>query len=183
VSGPIEERRDRSLAEVDAMPGQLRMCVHEFGYPIVKMCLQCGVKEPSHIRALVTAIWDGARSPADRPPHRDSVLSRLDWLLMQAEAPITAAALIRFLYAHNMVLIPRHPSKAMVEASIEATGHMGLVSKTQKHEGRLRAAIDAALRHMWPHVLKEYAAWGALASTAPEPLPSLGERAVVAKVT
>ena len=150
----VVTRRSNAFDEIDRMPGPLRECVHEFGFAIVHQCRELGVKDPRHIRQLVNVIWQGARSPQDRVHQRNgagsAVLNHLDWLLIQCEAGITAATLVRILAMHNMVIVPREPSPTMVDASCEAVQHMGLVSKKEKHKGRLKAAIEASSRRLWP---------------------------------
>lgn len=154
MSGPtnVMRRRDESLRQTDMMPGPLRECVHEFGFAIVDQCRMFGIKEPARIRQLVRTVWDGARSPVDRPHSTGGshTLGHLDWLLIQAGAQLTAPQLIRLLWDHGMAVIPKEPSELMVQASIDETGKMGLVSKKDKHRLRLRAAIRAAAVKLYP---------------------------------
>lgn len=152
--GTAASRSERALEAIDEMPAPLRRCVHEFGFAIVDAFRIAGIKEARVIRHLVNQVWEGPRQPAQRTGFGgDPVLEKLDWLLVQSESGITAAALIRVLYQNSMVICPREPTPAMVQASIDATGEMGLVSKSEKHCGRLRAAIKASTRQFWPHLL------------------------------
>lgn len=153
----LPERTYRALAETDAMPASLRACVHEYGFPIVSVLRQAGITNPNQIRSVVHTIWCGARSitATQRPGHGgraqpSAVLAHLDWLLLQNEAHITATTLIRVLASSRMVIVPLEPNHIMVDASIAATGQMGLVSKEEKHRGRLRAALKAGAERLWP---------------------------------
>ena len=131
----------RSFEDFDRMPRGLRECVHEFGLPIVRACLQMKISEPRHIRQLVHDIWEGARQTTQR---KESVArGSLDWLLIQAGAGLSAATLLEFLARHNLAIVSTEPTAAMVYASMDAVNHMGVVSKSAKHRNRLRAAIKA----------------------------------------
>lgn len=145
----------KGLLEVDQMPGPLRQCAHEFGFAIVHAFREAGISDPRMIRHLVNEVWNGGRQPHQRIGRNHArVLEKLDWLLVQTGSQVTAARLVRLLWQNSMVIVPRDPTIAMVEASIAATGDMGLVSKTEKHRGRLRAAIRAAVRQFWPHLIE-----------------------------
>ena len=155
----VSQRALRALEATDAMPARLRECVHEFGYEIVSVISQAGIIDPGKIRAIVHTVWNGAREPIQRTgtkrrAHPSPVLGHLDWLLIQAGAPITARTLIRGLDMHGMVIVPREPSTVMVQASMDATNQMGVVSKAEKHKGRLRAAIRASTQRLWPHLFE-----------------------------
>lgn len=143
----------------DAMPAGLRACVHEFGFPIVHAFIECGVSDPRQIRHLVGTCWDGPRSFGDRADRertgRSSTLEKLDWLLTQSGSAITAETLLRILKQRNLVILPLDPADFMVDASLEATGAMGLVSKREKHQGRLAAALRAGAVRLWPHLFAE----------------------------
>lgn len=154
----LPDRTLKALDRSDAMPAELRACVHEYGGEIVHTLTSVGITDPKQIRAVVHSIWMGARQPAQRNPigrTRSPVLDNLDWIMMQAGAGITAATLLRVLWQHSMVIVPREPSTVMVGASMDAVKHMGTVTKAQKHHGRLKAAIYAATRRMWPHLLAD----------------------------
>lgn len=144
----------RSIREFDEMgrlsPG-LRECVHEFGFAIVNSCRQVGINEPRHIRMLVREIWDGARQPMQRNG-AVGMVNRLDWLLVQGSAGVSASQLLRYLFDHGFIVVPREPTPPMVDASMDAVNHMGVVSKRQKHHNRLRAAHKAAVKHLWPNL-------------------------------
>lgn len=162
----------RSLDTTDGWPPGLRQCVHEYGYAIVQSFVQNGVTDPARIRELVTQCWNGARSAIDRPRSRSgsqrAVLNQLDWLLVQAGSTVTAATLLRVLRQSGLVVLPLSPSDAMVDASIDAVGGMGLVSKREKHRGRLRAALRAGAEQMWPQLFNISGDWnGREPSAAP----------------
>lgn len=148
--GTKSERSERALAVVDSMSPELRACVHEFGYAIVRACLDAKVTEPRHIRQLVCVIWEGARQPAQRRER----LGVLDWLLLQAGAQISAATLLRVLDANNMAIVPLLPSQTMVEASLaELADHSERVTKWCKHQRRIIAAVKAGAVHLRPQLL------------------------------
>jgi hypothetical protein len=46
------------LAAIDALPPDVRGCVHDYGYTVVDTCLQLGVRKPKHIRHLVTTVMN-----------------------------------------------------------------------------------------------------------------------------
>lgn len=143
------------LAKTDAMPAALRELVHEYGFSIVDAFLTCGVSNPRHIRHLISACWMGARAPLDRPG-LSGRLGTLDWLLIEAECPIPAKTLVRVLYQTGpYFIIDVEPNDIMIDASIAATGAMGLVSKREKHRGRLRAALRAGAMKLWPHLFPQ----------------------------
>lgn len=165
IAAPIHEYEDRinvlgrttarSLEVVDGWPSGLRACVHEYGYAIVHALKEAGITKPSMIRSLVHTIWMGARQPAQRRKMAgagSSVLNHLDWILINAEAKISAATLTRILASHNMVIVPIDPSSVMVEASLDAVKTMGTVGRYEKHRRRLIAAIRASNLRLWPHL-------------------------------
>lgn len=142
-----------SFATMDAMPRELRECVHEFGLPIVTACRQVGVNNPAHIRELVHQIWTGPRNQYQKSTGSSATaLGKLDWMLIQVGAGLDAKTLIRALASSGYLIVTREPSKQMVDASMDAVNHMGVVTKSQKHRNRLRAALDAGTRHLWPHL-------------------------------
>ncbi len=157
TKGTTAERAQAGLNMTDGMSPELRMCVHEFGFAIVNACISVGVTKPRIIRHLVNEIWHGARQPQQRRLFEADQISRtlahLDWLLIQKSAGIDAATLLRVLWQSDMVIVPREPASAMVEASMaEISGHNESVTKREKHTRRLRVAIDAAARKLWPHL-------------------------------
>jgi hypothetical protein len=161
MSQTISRDRQRHLEAVDMLPEPLRQCVHEFGYPIVIACLQAGVQKPTHIRELVHQIWLGARQPAQRQCRSElyaghAVQKQLDWLLIQSGSEVSAEALVRVLWMNGLLIVPREPNGVMLDASMaEVSGHTEVVTKRDKHRRRLRAAMDAAARRLWPHLFRE----------------------------
>lgn len=150
----LPQRTLRSLEIVDAMPSRLRGCVHEYGYAIVQAMLQAKVTDPDRIHNLVREVWAGARQPHQRTGQkggrRSPICDQLDWLLIQAGADISAEGFVRLLRSNNMMIVPMEPSPAMIAASLDATNHMGRVTKEQKHRNRLRSALFAGLKQFWP---------------------------------
>ena len=99
--------------------------------------------DPRRIRQLVHVIWEGARQQGQRTTN----LHTLDWLLIQAGADVSAAALLRLLEAKSYALVPVSPTRAMLAASLaEVSGHNVRVTKEEKHRRRLRAALMAGMR-------------------------------------
>lgn len=180
----MSKRSDKIFADIDAMSPVLRECVHEFGYAIVKACVSVGVTKPQTIRNLVREIWAGARQPGQRKIGRQvtPVENTLDWLLIQSGADMSAAAFVRLLYDNSMVIVPVEPSQAMVTASMDAVKFMDRVTKEQKHRNRLRDAVRACTKSLWPHLLQptvnESVAAVRLkyAGLQPAPLPSQDAR-------
>lgn len=152
----VSQRALRALDQVDNMPPGLRGCVHEFGFAIVHALRSNGISNPNQIRQLVHEIWRGARQPAQRTGYnKQPLLGHLDWILLQAGASISSKTLVRVLYQNSMVIVPREPSSIMVDASMDAVNHMGVVTKAQKHRNRLRAAIAASTKSLWPHLSED----------------------------
>lgn len=159
--GPIAKKTIKSFETVDTMTPSLRACVHEFGLPIVQALMDNGIKSPQRIRHLVLEIWNGARQHGQRTGFRSPaspVMAKLDWLLIQNQAGISAATLLRVLASSDMVIVPREPSGAMIHASMaEVDRTMAPLTKPEKHRRRLRAAVMAGARKLWP-VLNDGAA-------------------------
>lgn len=150
----MSQRRLRALHDTDTSSPALRACIHEFGSEIVNAIYQAGITDPNKIRAVVLACWAGAQSGAQKrgPAGASPVMGTLDWLLVQAASPISAATLLRFLWLNGMAVVPREPSTPMIEASIRAIYEVGAVTKTEKHRIRLRDAIDVSMRRLFPQV-------------------------------
>lgn len=131
-------RRQRAWNDFDAMPSEWRECVHEYGYPIVHCAREAGVKNAQALHNLVREIWDGARSYSDRKKPAGT----LDWLLIQSGAGISVSGLTRILANENLVLAPRTPNRAMIDASLqELADHSVRCTKFEKHQRRLAAAL------------------------------------------
>ena len=76
----VDQRRAHRMAAIDAMPPQLRACVHDYGLAVVKACVDLGVSKPRQIRHLVETVLDefsptrgtpssqGTRSTVTFPP-------------------------------------------------------------------------------------------------------------------
>lgn len=151
----VSTRSVRALEDTDRMPPALRRCVHEFGYAIVQSCLQAGVRDPNKLRQLVYQIWDGARQPMQKTVGNDipRTVAKLDWILSQAGAEISAATLVGFLQQHNWVVLPNFATAAMIEASLaEVSGGNVLCTKREKHQRRLNAALRAGMKDLYPHL-------------------------------
>ncbi len=142
-SFPMAQKQLRALETVDQMPGDLRRCVHEFGFPIVQAMLGAGVKNPAHIRNLVREVWCGARQHGQGGDVRQSV----DVLLSQGILSI--ASLAAFLAANNFLIVTVEPTRAMLDASMAEVANFDTrVTKEEKHRRRLRAALRVGMAEM-----------------------------------
>lgn len=140
MSDVIGARAEKVFDTIDNMPADLRQCVHEYGFAIVSSCIQAGVTRPAIIHQLVREIWEGARS--SRQGRARSGM--LDWLLLQAGAEINTIELCRVLKSSNLLILPVGPTKKMIDASLaEVSGFNQRVTKFEKHELRLKAALRA----------------------------------------
>lgn len=152
----LPQRALRALDDTDQMSAELRACVHEFGYAIVRAFISQGIDDPKKIRVLVREIWDGARQPAQRNRigrKHSPVLDSLDWVLIQAGAQISAHALLKYLWSKGFAVIPWEPSTVAIEASLATVSGGNVVcTKYEKHRRRLRAAIHAQAKRLWPHL-------------------------------
>lgn len=157
----ISAKARRALEMTDDLSPELRACVHEFGAQIVNTMMQYGVTSPHTIRSIVHSCWMGAREPHQRHGagiKRSTVAEQLDWLLLQNGSGMSAATLLRLLWGHSMVIVPRDPSLVMVEASMATvTGRDVSVPKYTKHKLRLAAGIEAVARKLWPQMFAEAA--------------------------
>jgi hypothetical protein len=141
MTSMLGARRLKALDDADGLPPDIRECVHEFGMPIVTVCLKHGVRDPRHIRELVREIWEGARHIGQRRPP----MGALDWVLTQAGAEISAPTLLRVLRDSNYFVVPHDPTRAMLNASMrEVSDFSQRITKEEKHRRRLRAAIQAS---------------------------------------
>lgn len=145
----------------DALNPGLRQCVHEYGAPIVNACLQAGVRDPRRIHNLVREVWDGARQHGQRNytggTPRNAMADKIDWLLLQAGAEISAQTLVRILYGGAFVILPLHPSERAVEASMATVSNFDRkVTKAEKHRLRLRAAQETEARKLWPQLFEPF---------------------------
>lgn len=53
-----QARREKRMAEIDALPSDLRALVHAYGWAVVRTCMDLGVTKAKHIRHLVERILD-----------------------------------------------------------------------------------------------------------------------------
>jgi hypothetical protein len=64
-------RRATRMARVDAMPPEIRACVHEYGLTIVDAMMDLKIKKAKHIRHLVDVIQrESYQSVRDMAPMR-----------------------------------------------------------------------------------------------------------------
>lgn len=134
------ERRERSFAQIEAMPLELRQCVYEYGLPIVTACLKHGVDRPTAIHELVREIWEGARQMNQRRVSGGT----LDWILVQAGIDLNVLTLKRLLHNNNLAILSLEPTASMIEASMATVSGGGqIMTKREKHKRRLQAALRA----------------------------------------
>lgn len=155
VGQQLAQRAMKANAVVDAMPSDLRKVVHEFGYAAVQACLLAGVTQPAKIRHLILEIWAGARAPNQQRTGSGTnrAINHLDWLLVQQACPVGASTLLSILADHHHVLVPKHATGAMIDASLATVANHNLrVTKREKHQLRLDAAIKAHIDATWPEV-------------------------------
>lgn len=144
LSWELGPKRVAALAITDAMPRELRECVHEFGLPIVTCCVKHGVSSPRKIRELVKEIWAGARQTGQRNEARGVV----DWLLAQSGSSLSFRTLSRLLAENHLVICTAEPNRQMLSASMgEVCKFNERMTKEEKHRRRLRAALQAAMKH------------------------------------
>lgn len=52
----VDQRRRRRMSEIDNLPADLRELVHDYGWTVVKACLELKVQKPKQIRHLVETV-------------------------------------------------------------------------------------------------------------------------------
>lgn len=137
----IGRKRLSALETVDALPRDLRGCVHDFGLPIVTVLTKFGIRDPRHIREIVREIWAGPRQTGQG----NGTLGAVDFAL--SRGAISLPMLQRMLAENGMVITTVEPSRAMLDASMaEVSGFNVRCAREEKHRRRLRAALRAAIR-------------------------------------
>lgn len=143
MSDELGAKRLRALANTDAMPHELKECVHEFGYTVVFTFMKWGITKPKAIREIVYAVWLGVNGGGGYS-QSDGVDGALDALL--GKEIINSKALKNFLHAHSKVMVSVEPTRVMLEASMaEVSGHTIVCTKEEKHRRRLRAALRSVI--------------------------------------
>lgn len=54
----VDSRRAKRMQAIDALPKEMRVLVHEYGFPIVKTLMDLGIKKPNQIRHAVETVLD-----------------------------------------------------------------------------------------------------------------------------
>lgn len=54
----VDRRRGARMAAIDALSAAHRELVHDYGYTVVRACMDCGVVKPKQIRHLVETVLD-----------------------------------------------------------------------------------------------------------------------------
>lgn len=144
----LSQRTLRAWGQIDDLPGDLRECVHEFGWPIVSTLLKFHICNPAHIREIVREIWGGARSIQQNSRIPDA-LEKIDWLLTQQCSPLNVRTLWRVIYQGNFTIVPIEPTRLMLDASMrEVSGGNVRATKEEKHRLRYTAAVKAYAQHV-----------------------------------
>lgn len=136
---PGLERVRKRMATVDAMPPDLRACVHDFGLTIVTAMLQAGVTNHRHIRHLVDTVRIGSIEIGNRQETDE----------MRQEVGRRYA---RYLRNRGFLVVPELPSETMIRASIDALHDEGIadfrVNRHRKHAIRLvNANVAGHMEH------------------------------------
>lgn len=139
----LSHRALRALDETDAMVGELRECVHDYGLPIVQACLQAGVREARHIRHIVGACWANA---VGQPNGRRGMAASIDALLLRNGGVTTADQLAALLRAQGAAMLPVAVDSRMVRASMQH----GTLRTEREHLLGIGAALRAAAEDHWP---------------------------------
>lgn len=138
---------------VDRLPASLRHLVHEFGLSVVVAFVNAGVTHPAVIRRLVAAVRLGAREKGnERPwvPQPRRVFNAIDTWLVANGAGFPAVALVRGMREAGYIPVAISPSLEMTEASMATVTFADApVSKMEKHQRRLQAALTAADKALW----------------------------------
>ncbi len=156
----------RALDMVDNMPPAYRKCVHEVGWEAVSIMMPLGLT-PAQIKSVVYACWQSPGSAHQRrgfgqpvEERCSPVMQHLDTLLSRAGANISGAMLLAFLKHNGMVIVPLEPSSPMIEASMATVaGHDVRVTKKEKHRLRLKAALNASVKRLWPQLVGSHSAF------------------------
>lgn len=139
----------KRMETFDAMPPEWRELVHEFGSTFVSDFYQSGLKVRV-ARHLIELVLRGAheiqglrRETSIVTPAGERVAQAMSALGLPGSGHAVAAEM----YRRGMMIIPRRPTRAMVEASMEALPRrqpMKWVGKQRKHEMRLQDALEVA---------------------------------------
>ncbi len=125
------------MSRVDAMPADVRACVHEFGLTVVDAMLACGITQARHMRHLVATVRAGAVEIGNRE-------------MTRAQQHEQCRRMAGYLRKAGFVVVPSAPTSVMVQASIAALDDAGLagtwVARDRKHLLRLTRALDAGDR-------------------------------------
>lgn len=54
----VDNARRKRMRAIDGLPADIRQCVHEYGYTVVRALLDCGVKKARHMRHVVETVLD-----------------------------------------------------------------------------------------------------------------------------
>lgn len=73
----VEIKRRERMEKIDALPKELRECVHDYGFAVVKVLAEMGVTKPKNVRHIVETILNefsptrGSFSIQGRRVHQD----------------------------------------------------------------------------------------------------------------
>jgi hypothetical protein len=106
------------MDRIDSLPKEIRELIHEYGYTVVDAFLNQKVTKASAIRHLIQAVMRGS-----------------------LDASYGGA---RNGQGRDLVVVPEHPTIAMVEASMATVANHDMeVDKFTKHRLRIDAALKA----------------------------------------
>lgn len=165
MSEIVLTKRAEHMDGIDKMPPELRQCVHEYGAGIVNALVAHGISAPRKIHYIVREIWDGPRGwgangskVGNRTGGPEPII---DWLLISSGSSMTAATLARALWERGFAIVPREPSPGMIEASKATISNFDkLVTKSEKHRLRLRAAVEQYVSAHWTGLFRKTGKFG-----------------------
>lgn len=153
MSAALEQ--DWGMAAVDALKPEHRALVHEYGLACVDALLQAGVTKPGQMRQIIGTIRAGGgtdRRPlyGFKPENKGrAVLAALDPFLVAQGAGFTGRQVVQVIRDKGYSVLPRTPTREMLEASLHALDNKGLVTRIDKHTLRLQAALHRGDLEMW----------------------------------
>lgn len=149
--------RRRRMERIDALPQDVRVLVHEFGWTVVGQFWDAGVRKPSLIRHLIETVLTGAHEVQSRrlKLHGQSDAGEV---LAQCMGDLgimaNAEALAKRLRFRGRIVAPVTPTPAMVQASMDALARRQQPDRVwpreQKHRLRLADALAAAAKEYMP---------------------------------
>lgn len=120
MTASAHERVVARMDRMDALPKEIRELIHEYGYTVIDAFLNQKITKASAIKHLINAVNRGSM-----------------------DASLGGA---RNGQGRDLVVVPEHPTIAMVEASMATVANHDMdVDKFTKHRLRLDAALRAGM--------------------------------------